>query len=226
VTAATEATGMPGDEIFSASRAEHRVLDAARSCCERWGMDRVTVDDIAAEAGISRATLYRLFPGGKDVLFEALRTRESLAFFVRLGDLVSAAGDFEDVVVSVLVEATRALRTDEHLKIMLASRPGEVLYELQVTDVPRILELATEFLSPLVAPSIGRARSAELADWLTRVVLSYFFTPSPTVDLADRASAAAFARAFVLPAFAAPAAPAAPGAATRSAPSVPAATPT
>ena len=192
----------PFEEIFSASKAEHRVLDAARACCEGYGMDRVTVDDIAAEAGISRATLYRLFPGGKDVLFESLRTRESLAFFVKLRDQVSAADDFEDVVVSVLVAATRALREDEHLKITLASRPGEVLYELQVTDVAHIVELATEFLSPLVAPSIGAARSSELAEWLTRVVLSYFLSPSSRVDLGDRASAARFARAFVLPAFA------------------------
>ena len=40
-------------------------------------MAKVTVDDIAAEAGLSRATLYRLFPGGKDVLYEALRRRDS-----------------------------------------------------------------------------------------------------------------------------------------------------
>ena len=48
---------------------EDRVLDAAKRCCERWGMAKVTVDDIAAEAGISRATLYRLFPGAKEVLY-------------------------------------------------------------------------------------------------------------------------------------------------------------
>ena len=50
-----------------------RVLDAALDCCERWGRSKTTVDDIATEAGISRATLYRMFPGGRDNLFEALR---------------------------------------------------------------------------------------------------------------------------------------------------------
>ena len=34
-----------------------RVLDAAKTCCERWGIAKVTVDDIATEAGVSRATL-------------------------------------------------------------------------------------------------------------------------------------------------------------------------
>ena len=66
------------------SRAEGRVLDAAKRCCERWGIAKVTIDDIAAEAGVSRATLYRLFPGGKDVLFEALRVRELEEFFTEL----------------------------------------------------------------------------------------------------------------------------------------------
>ena len=52
------------------------VLDAAKRCVERWGMAKVTIDDIAADAGVSRATLYRLFPGGKDVLYDAMRVRE------------------------------------------------------------------------------------------------------------------------------------------------------
>ena len=66
---------------------ELRVLDAAKSCLEKWGVDKVTIDDIAASAGVSRATLYRMFPGGKDVLFDALRVRELEDFF-GLGDLL------------------------------------------------------------------------------------------------------------------------------------------
>ena len=58
---------------MSLDPAEQRVLDAAKSCCERWGLAKVTIEDIANEAGVSRATLYRMFPGGKDVLYEALR---------------------------------------------------------------------------------------------------------------------------------------------------------
>ena len=54
------------------------------ACCERWGLDKVTIDDIAHDSGVSRATLYRLFPGGKDVLFEALRVRELEEFFAVL----------------------------------------------------------------------------------------------------------------------------------------------
>ncbi|MDP4977497.1 MAG: TetR/AcrR family transcriptional regulator, partial [Ilumatobacteraceae bacterium] len=50
---------------------EDRILDAARRCVERWGINKLTIDDVATEANVSRATLYRIFPGGKDVMFDA-----------------------------------------------------------------------------------------------------------------------------------------------------------
>ena len=87
-----------------------RVLDAAKRGCERWGFDRVTIDDIAAEAGISRATLYRMFPGGKDVLFEALRVRELEEFFTVLRDRIEGADSVEDLLVRAVVAATEELR--------------------------------------------------------------------------------------------------------------------
>ncbi|MGZ4701347.1 MAG: TetR/AcrR family transcriptional regulator, partial [Ilumatobacteraceae bacterium] len=45
---------------MSLDTAEARVLDAAKSCCERWGLAKVTIEDIANSAGVSRATLYRM----------------------------------------------------------------------------------------------------------------------------------------------------------------------
>ena len=45
---------------------------------------------------------------------------------------------------------------------------------------------------PWFAPYIGEAGAAELAEWLSRVVISYFLAPSAYHDLADEASAADF----------------------------------
>jgi AcrR family transcriptional regulator len=180
---------------------QDRVLDAAKRCCERWGIAKVTADDIAAEAGVSRATLYRLFPGGRDVLYEALRARETEEFMARLTEHVAGAVTFEEVVVRGVVEATRMLQADEHLKLMLASEPGEVASQLTVDGLPRIFRVATVFLTPFFAPYIGREQSARLAEWLARLVISYFLAPSRFVDLADEASATDFVRSFVLPAF-------------------------
>ena len=75
-------------------------------------------------AGVSRATLYRLFPGGKDVLFDALRVRELDEFFTRAARRGRRCRRFEDLLVRTVVCATDELRADEHLALMLASEPG------------------------------------------------------------------------------------------------------
>ncbi len=181
--------------------AEERVLDAAKRCCERWGMAKVTIDDIANEARISRATLYRLFPGGKDVLYEALRRRDTEDFFTELDDHIARADSLEDLLLRIVVEATQQLRSDEHLQVMLASQPGELAASLTVDGLPVIVETATAWLTPRVAAWIGEERAAELAEFLSRVVLSYFLAPSRFADLGDAASAGRFIRNHVLPAF-------------------------
>jgi AcrR family transcriptional regulator len=190
-----------GSLILDESTPEGRVMAAAMRCCERWGVDKVTIDDIAAEAKVSRATLYRLFPGGRDVLFDRIRELETLDFFTRLDAHVSAADSLEDLVVAVFVEATRELRADEHLTMMLASSPGEVLTHMGFSDLPRIIELATAFLRPRVQRYLGAREAAELAEVMTRTVLSLFFTPSAHVDLAVDADARQYVQRFIVPAF-------------------------
>ena len=185
----------------SMSPVEARVLDAAKACVERWGMAKLTIDDIAAEAGVSRATLYRMFPGGKDVLFDALRVRELEDFFTRLGAHLRGADSLEEVVVRAVVFATRDLRADQHLAAMLASEPGYTASELTVEGLPRIIRVAGLFIVPMVDDYLPRSEASRLVELLARLVISYFLVPSEQVDLADTESARAFLHSFVLPAF-------------------------
>jgi AcrR family transcriptional regulator len=177
------------------------VLDAAKSCCERWGIAKVTIDDIAASAGVSRATLYRMFPGGKDVLFDAMRVRELEDFFTRLGAHIDGHDDLESLLVRIVVSATHELRADQHLAIMLASEPGDTLGQLTVEGLPRIMRVASVLLVPMVDAYLPRRESVRLVELLARLVISYFLAPSDHVDFGDAESARAFLRAFVLPAF-------------------------
>jgi AcrR family transcriptional regulator len=186
---------------MSSDPAELRVLDAAKSCCERWGLAKVTIEDIAHAAGVSRATLYRMFPGGKDVLFEALRVRELEDFFTRLSAHLDGAGDFEDLLVRCVMHATHELRADQHLSLMLASEPGDTLGQLTVDGLPRIIRVATVFLAPLVDGYLPRREGARLVELLSRLVISYFLAPSEQVDLGEPDSARTFIQTFVLPAF-------------------------
>jgi len=171
---------------------EDRVLEATRRCCDKWGIAKVTVEDIAAESGVSRATIYRMFPGGKDILFDALRVRELEDFFATLRSHVEGTDSLEELLVRTVVAATRELRADDHLALMLASEPGEVLGDLTVEGLPRIIRVAVAFIAPLADPYLPRAESRGLIDVLARLTISYFLSPSDHVDLGDEASARRF----------------------------------
>ena len=58
-------------EVQPEPGARERILDAALEMVGAHGLSALSMDDLAARGGVSRATLYRLFPG-KSVLFTTL----------------------------------------------------------------------------------------------------------------------------------------------------------
>ena len=176
---------------------EVAVLEAVKRCCERWGIDKVTVDAIAKESGVSRATLYRVFPGGRDVIFEAHRVYELDQFFTVLLAQITGAESLEELLVRAVTCATRELRDDEHLAIMLASEPGAVLGELTVDGLPRIIRVASAYLVPFVDDYLPRPQARALIDIVARLVISCFLAPSAVVDFGDEQSARAFLQPFL-----------------------------
>ncbi len=53
--------------------AQQRILDAARACYQRQGVAQTSMADVAAEAGIGRATLYRRFATREALMLGLLR---------------------------------------------------------------------------------------------------------------------------------------------------------
>ena len=56
-----------------------RILAAAASCVIDFGVDRVTLAEIARRAGVSRPTVYRRWPDTRSVLAALLTSRNSWA---------------------------------------------------------------------------------------------------------------------------------------------------
>lgn len=175
------------------------MLEAVQTCVERWGIDKVTADDIAKESGVSRATLYRMYPGGKDVIYEALRVYELDHLFGVLLANIGGARNLEDLLVSAVTSATVELRNNKHLAIMLASEPGAVVGELTVEGLPRIVRVSSSYLVPFVDRFLPPDQSRWLIDVVVRLVISYFLSPDESVDLGDEESARAFLAPFVPP---------------------------
>ena len=68
-TAVQDAVRRPGRP--RSERAEQAILDATLEAIGEYGVDGVRCEDVAARAGVGKATLYRRWPGKEDLLMAA-----------------------------------------------------------------------------------------------------------------------------------------------------------
>jgi len=189
------------------SEVEERILDAALVLVARWGVAKTALGDIAKEAGCSRATLYRAFPGGKQHLFLALATRELATYRRGIIDAIDAADELGDALTRALVVASRLLHDHDAAQFILEHEPGLLLPFLGFHQVDRLYrETATAFgphLERFVpadqAHRADRARWA--AEWAARLFITYLFNPHERRDLAVIDDAHTLIATYVLPAF-------------------------
>ena len=171
-----------------------RILEAGYTCVARYGLAKTTVEDVARASGLSRATLYRYFPGGRDQLLRDVIAWETGRFFGRLAEAVAGAPDFPSLLEEALLFAHRAVEEHEVLQKILETEPERLLPQLTV-ESERILVFIRGFFLPYLERERLRpgVDPAEAADYVSRMLLS--FTASPgRWDLTDRAQVAQLVR--------------------------------
>jgi AcrR family transcriptional regulator len=179
-----------------------RVMEGALVCIGRYGMAKTTVDDVARASGVSRATIYRYFPGGRDQVVADVVAWEVGRFFRRLGEAVAAAPDLATLVDEALRFAHRAVADHEVLQRVLAGEPQRLLPVLTVSS-DRILPLVGGFLVPYLERerAAGRLRPGveveRAADFLARMLLSWISAPGAW-DLEEPEQTAALVRGQLL----------------------------
>src|SRR5215211_2863593 len=142
---------------MSGGDARERVLEAAYALVSRYGLAKTTVEDVAQAAGLSRATLYRMFPGGRDELFATMVGREMDRFFLRLADAVGDAPDFATVLETALVHAHSEIAHHAVLQMMLATEPERLLPMMTVEEI-RIHDAVVAYLRPLLEREVAAGR--------------------------------------------------------------------
>ncbi len=162
----------------SSAQVRQRILQATFDCVARWGLAKTTVEDAARQANLSRATIYRYFPGGREELLGAVVSWEYARFFTRLYEAIQSAGSLEEVMERGLRFAHQAIVEHEVLQRMLETEPEVLLPHLTV-EAQGTQEVIAAFLTPYLdahalAPGVDRDEAAE---FLARMVLSYIASP-------------------------------------------------
>jgi AcrR family transcriptional regulator len=151
-----------------------RVMDAVLVCVDRVGLGNFALEDVAAEAGVSRATIYRHFEGGRDQLLRDAITREVGRFWADLAAEVAGIESLEGRLVAGIMSANQRIAGHQLLQKLLGSEPEELLPSLFESEsivnvlLRQYLEelLASERLRPGVDP-------AEAADYLARMLVMH-----------------------------------------------------
>jgi AcrR family transcriptional regulator len=183
----------PGDD----TEARRRLIEATRRCIERFGPERVTLGDVADEAGVTRPTVYRYFDTGEDLL--------RAAFVVATGGILertvaharSFAGAGERLVEG-FVYLWREIPADPQLGPIFTRREegrrgrSNLFSELS-------LEVGSRLLRSL-SDDWGRLKAEELDEFLEiliRLLDSFLLEPGPQPR--DEDELRAFLRRWVLP---------------------------
>ncbi|MFN8052887.1 MAG: TetR/AcrR family transcriptional regulator [Acidimicrobiales bacterium] len=164
-----------------------RIMDAVLVCVDRGGLRSFALEDVAAEAGFSRATIYRHFPGGRTQLINDTVTREVGAFWGELADFVRPYGAIEDRLVIGLMEARRRIDGNDLLQRLVASEPDDFLPTLAESDQLVHLVLVGYLRDLILREELVEGLDVDVAaEYLARMLLSHIGTAGRW-DLTDRA---------------------------------------
>lgn len=177
---------MPGTSGDPAVR--ERILEATYACVARFGLGKTTVEDVVKASGLSRATIYRYFSGGRDELLRETVAWEAGRFVGRLAEAVAGAPDLTSLVDEALRFGRHAILEHEVLQKVLATEPERLLPMLTMDN--RTLRVAEAFLRPYVerAGERGELRpgidTREAVEFVARMLLSLAGSPG-SWDLDD-----------------------------------------
>jgi AcrR family transcriptional regulator len=155
-----------------------RILDATLATMADHGIARLSLEDVARRAGLSRQTVYRYFPSKRE-LVDATVLREEEVFIANMVSAADRQRDLEPALRAAIEAAMRTGQAHALLNRLLATEP-ESLVALVTTDRGPVLSAARQALEKILAgwlPRVPKPRLTVAADAVARLLVSYVVNP-------------------------------------------------
>ena len=160
------------------SAARERRLEATVRCVVRNGLAATGVSSVAAEAGVSRPTVYRYFEDRRE-LVRATLMRAGAALGADLARHLEGFDEPDRMAVEAMLFVLREVPRSPLLTAMWSSTLLDAAMLADFTQ-PEIVASAREALAPLIAAAGWSAAEAdEGIELMVRVLLSLLVAPAP-----------------------------------------------
>lgn len=184
------------DDADGGARA--RILDAAVVTAGRTGLDRLTVEEVARQAGLARATVYRHFPGGREEVVSEAVAHEVSRYFTTLAVHLDTIEDLPARLEEGIVRGRSLLAEHEVFQKVVDTEPERLLPHLS-QSAPLVLDAVRTYIRPLLdeVDLVEGVDPDEAAEWLARNVLSFLMAAGQW-DLDDRSEVRRLVREQIL----------------------------
>jgi AcrR family transcriptional regulator len=165
-----------------------RVLDAALALVAASGARHLTMDDVAARAGVGRMTVYRRF-GGRQQLMDALAVRECRRCLAQIAAALDPAKPIDERATELFVATLRVIREHPMLARLARVEPEALLQELN-RDSSAVFRLVRDFLVAQIraaqaAGDLPPGDPAALAEIAVRLGASFVLIPDSAIVADD-----------------------------------------
>jgi len=181
---------------------EERILVAAEQCLARLGVSRLSITDVATQAGVSRGAVYLHFADRQDLL-DAVLTRTASRFVASSALAVGRRRTLEAQVAEGAVFIRAHLR-DSVLTLRLPADEESLLAALLTSRLEHLVDEWVTFWLPYLADAADRGEirpdlnHRQAGEWIVRMMLSFAVMPSVSFDLDRPEQVRAFVRTFIV----------------------------
>ncbi len=185
--------------VLSSQDKRLAVIEAALTIIADRGLRGSALDSIASECGCSRATLYRLFPGGRDTILAAIVSTETARLFSAIASSMLPAANVSEAISAGIYEAACFLEGHRALQKLLKNEPDAILPFLAFDGFESMLDQVAAFARPFLERWIDKEAAKRVVLWSARLTVSYLLCPAEGIDLTDRNTVTRLVNTYIMP---------------------------
>ncbi|MEE2733431.1 TetR/AcrR family transcriptional regulator [Ketobacter sp.] len=107
---------------------QQRIVEATVRCVKKWGIAKVTLNDIAKEAGVTRPTVYSYF-SNRDEVVQFAMLQSAYGFAQKLLRHIEEYESPEERTIEAVMFALKRLPNEPYLELMADSGLADIMNE-------------------------------------------------------------------------------------------------